>query len=135
MFVKLFTTLALGAALMGSSRVIPVPIYVHCNLSDSGFSSGVCDDLVQNLRDRKLKRSVARLKNPADRSGVGLHITLHAKQSGQQSVKSFLSWGAAGNEDLEKQNTGEPILISQQELGENLSKLLDKLISGSDIPL
>lgn len=135
MFVKLFTALALGAALMGSSRVIPVPIYVHCNLSDSGISAGVCDNLVQKLRDRKLNRSVARLKNPADRSGVGLHITLHAEQSGEQNVKSFLSWGAAGNEHFGNQSTGKTILISKQDLVGGVSLFLEKLIDGSEMPL
>lgn len=132
MINKIILSLGVGVLLMGSSRVIPAPIYVHCNSTNVEVEQSACQQLVNKLRDRKLRRSVAMLKDKSARSGTGLHITLHIVSEDPKNFKTFLSWGSGGNQS---QTVEKGILIQSDHIDKNMNKVLDSLISTSNIPL
>jgi hypothetical protein len=135
MIGKTITAITASTLLMATSPARPVPIYVHCNAPSEAMATQACKQLVKNLRDRDLRRSVAPLRKTSDRAGVGVHITFHMTPTDGDSVQGFLSWGNAGNEPLSQQNISPKVSVETNSLHNNFNPLIDQLIVLSEIEL
>jgi hypothetical protein len=135
MLTRLVTILTVGTILMGSSRVITPPIYVHCIADDAQIERTVCTELVRNLRARNLNRAIAKPPKESPITGAGIHLTLHVLDDGNATVKSYLSWKDTNNSVDAVQKHGSEIEVTRAQMLSNVKGMIDALVSDSGLPL
>jgi hypothetical protein len=135
MLTKLVLTLTAGTILMGSSRAITPPVFVHCVASDAQMERKVCAELVRNLRALKLNRAIAQPPKQSSKTGAGVHVTLHVIDHGNATFQSYLSWRNSDKPGSGEQGKGPVIEVTAKQLSNNIEGLVDALIAGTDLPL